>query len=161
MAEDFKTIETQEEFNERIKDRLDRERSTISRQFEDQIKKAEADRDAYKNQVEGFQTSAKENAEKITDLETKLEEANKKAAGLELENLRTQVAIEKGLPMTLKGRLNGATKEELEADADSLKNIFRTANNRDIPGFTQTEGRQVDEKKAEMKKMVSKLRKGE
>ena len=79
MAE-FTPINTQEEFDKAIQARLERERSTISKKFEEDIKKTEKERDGYKSQIEGFQTSAKENAEKITDLETQLAEATKKAS---------------------------------------------------------------------------------
>lgn len=51
-------------------------------------------------------------------------EAAQEAAGqvptLSAENLRLKVAITKGLPETLAARLQGSTKEELEADADTL-----------------------------------------
>lgn len=161
MAEDFKAIETQEEFNERIKDRLERERSTISKQFEEQIRKAEADRDTYKGQIEGFQTSAKENAEKISTLETQLAEVSSKAAGLEVENLRTQVAIDKGLPLELRDRLNGKTKEELEKDADSLGELFKKQNNKNIPQFEQHEDNPADQKKAALLELAKGLKKGD
>ena len=137
---DFIPINTQDEFDEKIKERLARERATITKQFEekyadyDQIKK---DRDAFSSQIEGLQKTAKENADKITGLEADLAKANEKASGLELENLKTQIALDKGLPMDLRGRLNGTTKEELEKDADSLKGIFSAQNRKDLPGFQQ------------------------
>lgn len=137
MAE-FTAINTQEEFDERIKDRLGRERATLTKQFEekyadyDQIKK---DKDALSSQIEELQKTAKENAEKAEGLETQLAEANKKASDLELENLRTNIALDKGLPMELRGRLHGTTKEELEKDADDLKGIFAAQNRKDLPGF--------------------------
>lgn len=39
---------------------------------------------------------------------------------LEAQNLRLSVALEKGVPVSLVPRLQGSTKEELEADADTL-----------------------------------------
>lgn len=57
-------------------------------------------------------------------------EAAQDAAGqvpaLSAENVRLKVAIEKGLPATLAARLQGATKEELEADADTLLGMVAT-----------------------------------
>ena len=166
MAE-FTPIGTQEEFDERIKDSLARERATITKQFEekyadyDQLKK---DRDAFSNQIEEFQKTAKENADKISGLETKLEDANKKASSLELENMKTQVALDKGLPMELRGRLNGTTKEELEKDADGLKGIFNRENRKNLPPFEPDDGSPQSKdakRKADLKDMVGKLRKGE
>lgn len=162
MAE-FTPINTQEEFDAAIKSRLERERATISKKYEDydQIK---TDFETLTNEKSSWEKSEQEKTDKITSLEKQLTEANTKAAGLEMENLRTQVAIDKGLPMSLRGRLNGATKEELEKDADSLAKIFKAKNNENIPGFesngssSQTE---EEKKKTEMKTMLGKLRKGE
>lgn len=68
-------------------------------------------------------------AQKAAD-EKKLQEENKwkelyetkdkEVKAKELENLRLRVATEKGVPVNLIDRLVGATKEELEADADKL-----------------------------------------
>lgn len=143
MSETFTPINTQEEFDQKIQDRLARERAKIVKEIEEkygdyeQLKK---DRDAFSGQIEGFQKTAKENADKITDLETQLAAATEKASGLELENLRTQVAIDKGLPMEIRSRLSGATKEELEKDADSLKGLFDQKNRQGLPAFQQGGG---------------------
>lgn len=164
---DFTPINTQDEFDEKIKERLARERATITKQFEekyadyDQIKK---DRDAFSSQIEGYQKTEKENADKISGLETQLAEATQKASGLELENLKTQIALDKGLPMELRGRLNGTTKEELEKDADSLKGIFSAQSRKGLPGFEAYDSspQSTDaKKKADLKNMVGNLRKGE
>lgn len=156
---DFTPINTQEEFDQRIQERLSRERATIEKKYEDyeQIKK---DRDSFSSQIEDFQKTAKENADKITTLETQLTEANQKAAGFELENLRTQVAIDKKLPMELRGRLNGKTKEELEKDADILAGVFRRENNRNIPGFSGDEHSEKDDKETRRKAALLKVAKG-
>ncbi len=57
----------------------------------------------------------------------RLEEAAAKAATqantLEAENLRLKVAIAKGLPPELIGRLQGSTQKELESDADTLLDL--------------------------------------
>ncbi len=138
MAE-FTPINTQEEFDAAIKPRLERERATISKKYEDydQIK---SERDSFASQIADFEKSAKENTDKITDLQNQLDVATKKASSLEVENLKTQIAIDKGLPMELRGRLNGATKEELEKDAESLKEIFKKENQKNLPGFQPFSG---------------------
>lgn len=63
----------------------------------------------------------------ISSLTTKADEATSKVSALETDLadatgtvLRFAVAAEKGLDLTLADRLKGATKEELEADADTL-----------------------------------------
>lgn len=163
MGDTFTPITTQEEFDQAIKPRLERERATISKQYEDydQIKK---ERDDFSIQIEGFQKTAKENEDKISGLETQLAAEKKKSSGLELENLKTQIALDKGLPMELRGRLNGTTKEELEKDADSLKGIFSRQNRTNLPGFDAHDSSPQSaeaKRNADLKNMVGKLRKGE
>lgn len=55
------------------------------------------------------------------------ETAEKELAELKPKFLRLEVAYEKGLPPKLAARLVGATREELEADADSLLEEFGDA----------------------------------
>lgn len=159
MADNFTPINTQEEFDNAIKSRLERERATISKQYEDyeQIKK---ERDDFSTQIEDFQKTAKENADKISGLESQLAEEKKKAAGFELDNLKTQIAIDKGLPMGLRGRLNGTTKEELEKDADILAEMFKKGNNKGIPGFEPEGDSKTKDKEARRKAALLKVAKG-
>lgn len=65
-----------------------------------------------------------------TDIERMQSELDtaKEAAGqvpnLTAQNLRLQVALDKGLTAKQASRLQGATKEELESDADELLKLF-------------------------------------
>jgi hypothetical protein len=61
----------------------------------------------------------------IDRLKAESEQAKADANAARLEALRLQVATEKGLPAPLAGRLNGTTKEELEADADGLLELVK------------------------------------
>lgn len=56
----------------------------------------------------------------LQKLQRDREELSQKVTPLEQENARLSVALDKGLPRTLAGRLQGATLEELSADADAL-----------------------------------------
>lgn len=131
---DFTPINTQEEFDQKIQERLARERATIAKRYEDydQIKK---DRDDFSSQIEGFQKTAKENADKITDLETKLADANKKAADFELKNFRSQAALANGIPKELCDRITGDTEEAINEDAKKLAGLFKKQNNKGLPPF--------------------------
>lgn len=86
-------------------------------------------------EVNDLKIKAEEELQKIKDGqkaadEKKLQDENKwkelyekektEKASKELELLRLRVAAEKGVPADLVDRLVGATKEELEADADKL-----------------------------------------
>ncbi len=92
----------------------------------------------WKKHARTWESRAKENAEaakKLKELEdsqkselTKAQEqastAEGKATAAEQRALRAEVAIEKGLSATLAKRLQGSTKEEIEADADDLLKEF-------------------------------------
>lgn len=89
----------------------------------------------------------KANRAKISELEAKLKEfvdrdkteaekTAEKLAGLEKSNernaakaLRLEIAIDKGLPKALAARLQGSTREELEADADNLMQLVSANQN--------------------------------
>lgn len=62
------------------------------------------------------------------------EEAERKLADIEPRLLRAEVAAEKGLTGSLAKRLVGATREELEADADELLKDFGGKNGKDGKG---------------------------
>lgn len=81
----------------------------------EKVTKAEQDlKDAKAEVAKGDKTG------KIAELETKLAEAEGNAAKATLALTRLEVATEKGLTPKQAKRLQGATKEELEADADEL-----------------------------------------
>lgn len=63
-----------------------------------------------------------------TELQLATERASKaeqQLAAAQASQLRLEVAAAKGLPANLAGRLQGATREELEADADTLAALIK------------------------------------
>ncbi|MFJ4768455.1 hypothetical protein ACIP88_04960 [Streptomyces uncialis] len=62
------------------------------------------------------------------------------AAAATAELLRVQVAADKGLTVAQAKRLQGSTKEELEADADALKAEFGQTGNQDSAGGSSRSG---------------------
>lgn len=67
-----------------------------------------------------LQRQLAERTEAEQPLEDRLTAAEQRAQAADLRALRLEVAMDKGLKMTLASRLAGSTKEELEADADEL-----------------------------------------
>ena len=107
MAEEFKPITTQEEFNTAISARLERERQKFA-DYEDlkaQVGTLTTERDTYKQQVD---------------------ERDAKIRKYETDSVKTRIAAEKGLPASMASRLAGETEEEITQDADNLAQIFRT-----------------------------------
>lgn len=99
--------------------------------------KAEAEK--LKALARKHETRAKENAEKAkqydaleqaskTELERAVDAARAEGrAEAETKAMRFEVALEKGLPPALARRLQGASREELEADADELLKLAPAA----------------------------------
>lgn len=129
---EFTPINTQEEFDSAIKSRLARERDTISKQFADYDSLKESVKNLT-DQNNALTQAAADSGEKLKTLEDQLKEANGKINGYQLDIMRTNIAVEKGLPLELRDRLTGTTEEELKADADKLTKLFAVQNNKDIP----------------------------
>jgi hypothetical protein len=99
---------TQEEVEKIIGDRLGRERTKYADY--DELK-------ARSDQLAAIEEAGQSDVERVTGERDKLAE---RIGPLEAENLRLNVALEKGLPKSLAVRLQGSTKEEVEADAEEL-----------------------------------------
>lgn len=112
---EFKPIETQEALDAIIKDRLDRQKKSVT----DEVKK----------QYEGWISpdDAKKTQEQIDTLNTKLSDSEKKVAELttknsayEISSVKMKIAHEKGIPYELAERLSGSNEEEIRKDAETL-----------------------------------------
>lgn len=108
QAREFTPVTTQEEFDRRLSDRLTRERAKYSDY--DQVK---ADAEEYRKIQDGKKDD-------LTREREAREAAEAKAATLEQQQMRSDIAIAKGLTAKQAKRLTGKTREELEADADEL-----------------------------------------
>lgn len=84
----------------------------------------------FRAKLKEFEDRDKSELEKANERATA---AETRAAELERNYLRSQVALAKGLPANLAARLQGSTKEELEADADALKALIAPNNNNGQP----------------------------
>lgn len=156
MAEEFKAITTQEEFDAAIQSRLARERASVTKQFadydalKDKVTKAEKERETYTAKVA-------EATGKITDLQKQLDEANGKIKGFETDALKAKIAEEEGLPSALRSRLNGSTEDELRKDAKSLKAVFSAENRRGLPSYKNDESDSTKKDEA-LRRVLAKLK---
>ncbi len=152
---DFKAITTQEEFDEAIRARLDRQEKTIAARYSDYDKLKEAavrqDEDQRK-----WRQQAQEDADKIKTLTAELETAKGKIKEHETRALKNQIAAEIGLPVGLTDRLAGNTPDEIRKDAEALKAVFDKENRKDLPGF-KSDSAPGDVKAAAYKAVLSGL----
>ncbi len=120
---DFTPIETQEQFNEAIKDRLDRAEKKWKEQYSGYLS------------PDDVNVRTQELNDKITELSNSLNCANEKAtadaeaiAGLEAKvknyetaSVKSRIAHEVGIPYELANKLSGETEDDIRKDAETLK----------------------------------------
>jgi septal ring factor EnvC (AmiA/AmiB activator) len=119
MSEEFKPINTQEELNAILKERLARQKESIEKNFADyeQLKKKVGDLESA-NQKLG--QSATESASKLAEYEKQIAEKDLKIKGYEANSVKNRIALEVGLPFEMANRLKGETEEEIRKDAELL-----------------------------------------
>lgn len=116
---EFKTIETQEELDNIIKDRLDRNTKKITAEVTKQFEGFISPDDAAK--------STKALEDKITKLTAELADKDTSIADLTAKNqeyataaVKAKIARDYGIPAELADRISGTNEEEFKADAENL-----------------------------------------
>lgn len=116
--EGFKPIETQEELDSIIKDRLKRERESTQKKFEGWISPEDHQKaleDANKA-FDDYKTAHAGDEQTIADLTAK----NK---AYETASLKSRIAHEVGLSYEWIGRISGDDEASIRSDAESLKKL--------------------------------------
>lgn len=114
---EFKAIETQEELDNIIKTRLEREKAKYS----ERIKNLETENTSLKQTITEKETSESTTASKIADLE-------KDVTTWKNKSLKQQIAMKNGLPFDLADRLQGDSEESLNEDAERLASLVNVKN---------------------------------
>jgi len=121
---EFKAIETQDELDKIIQERLTRQKESLEKQF--------ADYDQLKSRVTeletengALKTTAEETKKTIGGHDEEVAKLNAKIAGYETASLRTKIALQNGLPFDLAERLVGTDEETLKADAERLAGFMK------------------------------------
>ena len=150
---DFTPINTQEELDKVIAARLQRERDTVTKQFQSQL----TERD---QKITGFE-------QQVTDLNGQIEtlkgqtgqiaELQAKVKAYETSSVKMRIARETGLPAELADRLSGDDEAAIRADAESLKKVFRAQNTAPIYRGGDN-GNSGGDKDAALKDLLSKVR---
>lgn len=112
MSESFKTIETQEQFDAMVKDRLERARESVRKEYQDY--------ESLKEKVIGFQKEKESYEIKIASLTKSNEEITGKYKALETDSLKVKIALENGIPFEMANRLSGTDVDSITKDAKLL-----------------------------------------
>lgn len=117
---EFTTIETQEELDRIVKERLARQKEKYSDydELKERVQKLE------KENVD-LQATIEESGQSKTEQEQHIAELEAKISGYETEKMRTRVALEYGLPIDMAGRLQGDDENALKADAELLAGFMK------------------------------------
>lgn len=113
----FKTIETQEELDKVIGDRLKREREKVESEYQDKLEELEKKFNETKSLLDDKDSIAEESASKIKDLEGQVK-------GYEMADKKRNLALEFGLPYKLADRIQGESDEDMKKDAENLAKYF-------------------------------------
>ena len=138
---DFTPINTQEEFNSKIKERLDEARNAVRQQY--------ADYETIKKDLETARSDGQAKDQTIADLQSQLK-------GTRAELAKTRIALEKGLPVEMSARLTGETEEEIRKDAETLASLFKKQ--KPAAPLKDTEPGNGDSKEAALRSLLEGIR---
>ena len=119
---EFKIIETQEEFDKAIQERLNRQKESIEKQYADYAEIKERNT-TLETEVGTLKTTLAETNEKYTNYDKDIADLNTKIAGYETANMRTRIALQHNIPYDLASRLVGEDEESITADAKKLAEL--------------------------------------
>lgn len=162
----FKTIETQEQLEEVLKERLERERKKydgfVSPEDVQKIKDGYEEKIKNSKKYDGY--TSPEELEKIKkDLKEKISNLTSENNKLKSTKLKSDIARKYNIPEGMISRLQGDTEEELSKDAEELSKFM--SQGVVLPLGNQTTSSNEDlsaiESREAMRKLVQNLEEGE
>jgi len=147
--EGFKPIETQEELDNIIKDRLKRERETTQKRYEGWISPEDHQKalDASNKAFDDFKKAHESDEQTIADLTAK----NK---AYETASLKSRIAHEVGLSYEWISRISGDDEASIRKDAESLKKLVG-AGAQPIPTKNTEAGESYDSGKNSLRQVLN------
>ena len=149
---EFKAIETQDQFDAAIGDRLKRERETVRKEFDGYL----SPEDVAKKYA-GY-LSPDDVAKKYKGYLSPEEAAKKDAQikGYESASVKTRIANEMGLPYEHAARLSGETEDDIRKDAEGLSKLIGKQNT--APLASTERGVAENDTRAALKGMLNGLK---
>ena len=150
---DFKVIETQEQLDSIIGERLSRDRETQAKKYEGYISPEDYQKKVtdYEDQIKGLNKTIKDNEKIAKEAEGYKAQIKK----YETDSVKTRIAHEVGLPYEMAGRLKGETEEDIRKDAESLHKLV---NAKPAPPLRSDDPDKIDSTRAAMKNMLDDLK---
>lgn len=123
---DFKPIETQEQFDEMVKDRLERTKRSVAKEYDERLAELEKAANNAKDQaetIEQLRAKIKETETGKTETEKAMAELTAQVAKEKMAAVKLRAAIDAGLPPEFAERLAGDDEESIKADAEAIKKM--------------------------------------
>ena len=141
----FTEIKTQEEFEERLKERLFQKEKSVRKEYENYLspEKVEELKGGYQTQIDTLN-------DKVSQNNTMKEDYEKKIAKYESDSVKTRIAIELGIPLEFVERIKGTTEDEIREDAKLFSSFAQIT-----PPLASTEQNKVSDE--EYKSLLNSL----
>ena len=152
---DFTVIETQEQFDAAIKDRLNREKAKYAEQLTG-YEETRAQLDDAKKQIADLTDALTVANEKISGFGEQIAERDTKINEYATRAAKTQIAHEMGLSFDAIDFLKGETEDEIRSSAESLKNLVGS---KVVAPLASNDGANLDPKEAALRGMLQNLSK--
>lgn len=151
---EFKIIETQEQLDAIIGERIARAEKKTAEKFADyeEIKKQNED---YASQISALKQSMESQSETATANNEKIANLEKQVESYATAAVKTRVALESGLPYELADKLSGTTEDEIRADAQTMAKYM--VNQRAPIGSNEPDIEKGDPKRASLMALAQKI----
>ena len=153
----FSVIETQEQFDELVKDRIERAKESARKEAEKELKELTSLREKIKASEEadkGKDELIQKLQEELDGAKKTVGELNTTVRGLEMSAKKAKIAHEYGLPYEMASRLNGDTDEEIQADAEALKGFIAKPTTAPVAGYEKAP---ADDRRSKIASMLSNM----
>lgn len=119
---EFKIIESQEQLDSVLKDRLERKEASVRKEYEEKY----SDYEELKSRSSSFDAQLEALTKERDDYSNQVKELNSKIKQSEMNTLKQNIAYEMGLPREMASRLNGDDEESLRQDASTLASFVNS-----------------------------------
>ena len=121
---DFKVIETQEQLDKIISERLNREREKFETQLSG-FESLKTEKENLEKQLSDLSTTFEETKSNTQTKEEEINNLNKKVKDYETKNLKTKFALENGIPFEFASRISGDDEKAIKEDAQKIAEFFK------------------------------------
>lgn len=152
---DFQKIETQEQLDALINEKIKQEREVIGKKYEGYISPED-----YNKQIGDLNKELKEAKEKIAGHDKTIAEKDAKIKAYESRSLKSRIAHEIGLSYDAIDFISGDDEASIKKSAESLKALVGSSQTQ-VPPLADTEDNAGNDKDAALRNTLKNLNKGD